>query len=540
MNVRDALKFQCLSNSKLIAGKDNLLSEITGINILEALDIENWGKSGEIILTSFFALQNLEHNELEDFFKKLNLIGISAMIIKIERLVQRIPDNIICLCNKYSIPLIQINNKVKYESIVLGILGPIINTNMSLLNKYYEIHSDLTSLAMKMPSMDEILLELKKMIIHDVSLINTTNGDEISTNPLLSNVSIIKRSNIINAKYMKFNYERLNVIYKDLNISGNQLKVTVPYLGFNNYELIIHEEEDKISSEDFMVIENAVKFLQMELLKKYAVSKNLALHKNNITSDLLNNRFHDKKDFDEVLKSLEIHKENFYRIVIIKLYKYYQSQSSDNSLMSQIIEQIKNKVKSKYKNIAFLERSDRIVYIFNYDNKTNRFDINPIEKLINNIINNSIFKNLYYCISISTEVEKYDIPKANTESLDTQKILRLFHKSNKILFYEDLGIYRLFLESNNLDNIEKFISPKIIEFKKEFPQLFETLEIFLDTNQNYKLTSEILFLHPKSVRYRIDKIKEILGIEFTNCEDILQIQVASRLFKLIQSEVTND
>jgi PucR family transcriptional regulator, purine catabolism regulatory protein len=536
LKVKEMLKIQSLEGAKLLAGKNGTLNEINGINVLEALDIENWGRSGEVILTSFFALQNLSDSELDIFFKKLHDIEISAIIIKIERLVQHIPNKIIELCDRHLIPLVQISKGVKYESIILEILGPIINKNVALLNKYYEIHSELTSLALKIPTMNEILSEFKKMIQRDVSLINSVKKTEISTNPELCDVTILGKSKVLKEKYMHFTYERIKVVYNSTNPNtvGKQLRVRIPYLGFNDYELIIHELQDDISSEDFMVIENAVKFLQMELLKKYAVSQNLSLQKNNIISDLLNDRLHEKKDIDEVLESLNIHNHKYYRVIIIKLYQRDQNKNLDKNLMIPIIEQIKNIFKFNFQDIAFLERSDRIVFIFNFDK--DKFNVSSIEKYMHNMAENNLFKEFYFGLSISSKVEKPDIPKANVEVLDTQKILRLFHNSNKILAYEDLGIYKLFLEADNLDQLEKFISPRIVRFRLDYTQLFETLEIFINTNQNYTLTSETLFLHPKSVRYRIDKIKDILNLDFTNPEELLQIQVASRLFKLIELE----
>jgi PucR family transcriptional regulator, purine catabolism regulatory protein len=538
MKVKDILKIESLKGAKLIAGTNGTLNAVNGVNVLEALDIENWGRSGEVILSSFFALNNLSDKELEIFFQKLHDIGISAIIIKIERLVQHIPNKIIELCDKHLIPLIQIGKGVKYESIILEILGPIINRNMSLLNKYYEIHSELTSLALKMPSMDEILSEFKKMIQRDVTLINSSKKTEINTNPELCDVTIIRKIKVIQEKYMQFNYMRYEVVYNGINRNSvcTQIRVPVPYLGFNDYVLIIHELHSQISSEDFMIIENAVKFLQMELLKRYAVSQNLAQQKNNIVADLLHGRLHEKKDVDEVLESLNIYNRKYYRVILIKLYQRDKNKNLDKTLMTPILNQIKNSFKSNFQEIAYLERPDRIALVFNFDHNENDFNLNSIEKLMNSMAESNLFKEYYYCLSISSKVEKFDIPKANLEVLDTQKILRLFHNTNKILAYEDLGIYKLFLEADSLNQLEKFISPKLRKFRLDNPQLFETLEIFINTNQNYTLTSEMLFLHPKSVRYRIDKIKELLGIEFANPEEILQIQVASRLFKLTELE----
>lgn len=533
---------QSLYGIKLIAGKDGISNEIHGVNVLEATDIANWGRHGEVILTSFFALHNLNDNDLDAFFEKVHNIGISAIIIKIDRLVTHIPDKIIWLCDNYSIPLIQISKDVKYESIILEILGPIINRNMNLLNKYYEVHSELTSLAMKMPSMDEILREFKKMILRDVSLINHIKGTEISTNPELSGVTIIDTSDVSTEKYVHFKYERKTAIYNNTNpkITGKQIRVRIPHLVYDDYELVIHELPDQISSEDFMIIENAVKFLQMELLRSYVISQNLFQQKNNIISDLLNDRLYAEKDMDEVLESLNLNKHKHYQVLLIKLYQRDEKRKMVNNLMPQALRQIRIKFKSSFKDIIFLEKSDIVMFILNFNDTQNNFTAETIENIMNSLVENELFKELYYYISISSKVDKLGIPKANREVLDTQKILMLFYNSNKILQYEELGIYKLFLDSNSLGDLNKFISPKIAAFKHDYPLLFETLKTFLDTNQNYILTSEKLFLHPKTVRYRIDKIKSMLGIDFANPEEILQIQIASRLFKLIDGRNVNE
>ena len=535
MNITNILKLHSLDGAKLIAGKAGIANEITGVNILEATDITNWGRSGELILTSFFALQNLSDSELDLFFEKLHHIGISAVIIKIDRLVPQIPEKIVELCDKYVIPLIQIGKDVKYESIILAILGPIINKNMNLLNKYYEIHSEMTSLALKMPLMSEILFEFKKMILRDVSLINSTKGTEISTNPELCDVTITGSEEVSTEKYVRFEYERKSVIYNAVKpkTKGKQLRVHIPHLGYDNYELVIHEIPEQISSEDFMVIENGVKFLQMELLKSHVISQNLFQQKNNIISDLLNDRLYDEKDIDDVLESLKINKHKYYQVILIKLYQQNENKHLSQSLMPEVLRQIRFQFKSIFQEVVFLEKLDRVVFILNFSDKQAGLTVESVEKIMNSLAMRNLFTEFHYYGSISSKVERKGIPKANREVLDTQKVLRLFHNSNKILSYEELGIYILFLNSEHLGDLENFISPRIATFRHKYPQLFETLNTFLDTSQNYNLTADKLFVHPKTVRYRMDKIKDLLKIDFSNSEELLQIQIAARLFKLV-------
>ncbi|MDU4960881.1 MAG: PucR family transcriptional regulator [Sporomusaceae bacterium] len=539
MNIKDIIKTHSLSGARFIAGCEAPLLEITGVNILEATDISSWGRAGEVILTSFFALQNLNDQELDRFFEKLHHIGISAFIIKIDRLLPQIPQLIITLCDKHQIPLIQIGKDIKYESIILAILGPIINQNINLLNKYYEAHSELTRLALKMPSMSRILHEFKKMLARDVSLRNATKGTVVSTNPALDDVTVTGFRAVLTERYVHFPYERKDVVYNAFmpQLAGQQLCVHIPHLGYDDYELIIHELTEQIAAEDFMVLENGVKLLQMELLKKYVISQNLFQQKNNLISDLLNDRLYDEKAIDEALESLAINNYLYYQVVLIKLSPKNGNGLKD--LMPQALRQIRLLFKAGFAETVFLEKLDRIVFIVNLDEKQPAIAAAAIEKLMNSPALKQLLKEFHYSASLSSKVARQDIPRANIEVLDAQKVLRVFHNGNTILPYEELGIYKLLLSMDSLGDLEKFIPPHIAAFRYKFPQLFETLKTFLDANQSYPITAEKLFLHPKTVRYRLQKINESLAIDFTNPEEILQIQVAARLFKLLDGRKNN-
>ena len=176
MDIQQTLEISSLASARVIAGRGGLHRTVTGIMVLEATDIEKWGREGEIILSSYFALKDLSESETARFFEKLAQIGISALMIKIDRLLPDIPAFAVEFCDRNNIPLIQISKDVKYEAVILQILGPLIDQNVSLLNRHYEVHNQLTQLALKEPSVHTILNELKKMLSCNVTLVNRTKA----------------------------------------------------------------------------------------------------------------------------------------------------------------------------------------------------------------------------------------------------------------------------------------------------------------------------------------------------------------------------
>ena len=138
MIVREILLLPSFEGASIIAGKTGMDNEITGAMVLEAIDIENWGKRGQLIISSFYALEHLSESETVMFFRTMSSIGIGALVFKPERLMVEAPERIIELCDDFDLPLIKLAPQVKYESILLDVLGHILDSNLTLLNRFFD------------------------------------------------------------------------------------------------------------------------------------------------------------------------------------------------------------------------------------------------------------------------------------------------------------------------------------------------------------------------------------------------------------------
>lgn len=66
----------------------------------------------------------------------------------------------------------------------------------------------------------------------------------------------------------------------------------------------------------------------------------------------------------------------------------------------------------------------------------------------------------------------------------------------------------------------------------EKPLLFETLHAFIENNNNHNQTAKKLFVHPKTIHYRMNKIKDSYNIDVTNYNDVFDIILAMKLLTL--------
>ncbi len=535
LTVRDILDFESLYESELIAGMKGLQKEVTGIMVMEAPDIEEWGNVGQVCLTSYFALKDLTLTETKDFFAKANKIGIVAFIVKLDRLVKQIPSYFIDECNMYQIPLIKIPKETHYETIILNIMETLINKNKVLLDRYYMISNQFTNLALREPRLKDILALLEDLIPNPVSFSenNSIIYRNININPELENVQVIDSTKLSKKRYTNFEYERQVVIHSDFPTQQHsQLLVGIPSLGTDVYRLIIHELNQQTTEEDFMAIENTVSSLQMELLKKYALQQQNLSHLNELINDLIYARYQSEEELAEILNFLHFSHQDKFHLVTFDLSVQTNKNKVKREDSESIVKALSNYISIHWKRFVTLVKKDKIIFLICNSDSERQFN-EKITAAIHSFTSLSYYSHLSFNTGISCQSNISDLHLANKQANNILKILKLTNQENKIISYQELGVIQLFLETNDLEHLIKFVPDKILEIQKTNPELNKTLKVFLDHNQNYKTTAQELFIHPKTAKYRIERLIKLANIDFNNPEELLQINIGLRLLDFI-------
>lgn len=109
------------------------------------------------------------------------------------------------------------------------------------------------------------------------------------------------------------------------------------------------------------------------------------------------------------------------------------------------------------------------------------------------------------------------------------QILKRLNKSNSIVNYKDLGIFRLFFEMNRFDEMEELFNENLLKLKeyddKNSSNLMKTLNVYIKNNRNIGKTAQELFIHRNTMKYRINRIEDILQCDLKNEEAIFNIKL---------------
>lgn len=129
-----------------------------------------------------------------------------------------------------------------------------------------------------------------------------------------------------------------------------------------------------------------------------------------------------------------------------------------------------------------------------------------------------------------------DLQNFNKVILESRKALemsKIYKKSNCIVNYKDMGVFRLFFDMNNHLEMEKLFDENLSKLKKydekNSSNLMDTLITYLRENRNLGNTAEKLYIHRNTIKYRIRRIEEILDCNLKNEDTVFNIKLSIKI-----------
>ncbi|MEU2355517.1 helix-turn-helix domain-containing protein [Streptomyces misionensis] len=130
-----------------------------------------------------------------------------------------------------------------------------------------------------------------------------------------------------------------------------------------------------------------------------------------------------------------------------------------------------------------------------------------------------------------------DIPHHYQEAERALDVRRQSRERYGTSFFDELGLYRILGPGSGRRELETFVQEwlgRLIDYdSRHHTTMVETLSRYFDCGGNYDETAESLAIHRSTLRYRLQRIREISGNDLSNVDDRLNLQVATRVWKIM-------
>lgn len=131
------------------------------------------------------------------------------------------------------------------------------------------------------------------------------------------------------------------------------------------------------------------------------------------------------------------------------------------------------------------------------------------------------------------------IPRSYREAQHAVKIGRALNGPNNIACFAELGIYRMLLQFAQSQNPNEFFCEalqRLLEYDQQADkELVKTLTAFLECNGNLTETSDRLYIHRNTLKYRLERIRDITQIDLDDSENRLMLHLGLKMNQIVST-----
>ncbi|RCX16045.1 PucR-like helix-turn-helix protein [Anaerobacterium chartisolvens] len=328
------------------------------------------------------------------------------------------------------------------------------------------------------------------------------------------NVQSIKKSRL-DEKVRKNNYP----FYLSNKATGKgMLIVAVSIHQIEVAHIALYELNRKFSENDYKLLYNLGNIVSQELQKNELYKENKGLVYSNLLADMLENKVGNIKDIHQRFRVLGYTlKENLY--VLATSPKGYKSSKARHNIAEQLIRLLPGSIYVIYR--------DTIVLLLSRPKNTHitEYEFQELEAYLSNI--NQI-AGLSICFSDIWEIQRY-----YKQALKASELGVKLNDSKYIFKYENYSIFHMIELCGEHENLWNFCCPTVrvlLEYdKKNDTVLLKTLYHYLKNLKNPTKTSAELHIHKNTLFYRVDKIKNIIGSNLENGDELAEILISVKI-----------
>lgn len=540
MTVEELLQLPTIKGLKLISGNLGVHREISTVTVVDTPDGFQWLKGNEVVITTTYALEKTP-NAFLDFISKLLSRNISALIVKSDRYIKVIPENAKKLCDEKALPLIYCPAIYAFTDIINPTLSGIISKQAEQLKESSKIHESFLELAINDRSIHQILQTLSTLIQEPTAYVDTVfHKVYFSENVSEDSLYLKGLSYEIILNEYREKYQCIDVVNKEqkfgyIMLLSDRSDRTYPDTDSNIYKTAIEYASIVI------ILRMQIRISNRMIEEKYYSSFVGDLMLNNVkTREEINTRAH--------LYGWNLDGGGFVAIIDINNIKKYYLRNLDtgtNEKLQKYTDRIFDTsikyIKQAFPSTIYYSQSDFIAFLI-----TGKLPVSARKTLADTFsqIQHSLLNAVPFTISMGVGMYVDDIINIHNSYQQAKQVIQTVYQIqqfNRLFFYDQIGIYRLLfsISSNNeaIEFCDKYVKPLQQYDDQHHANLIETLQSIINCGWNLKLASEKLFLHYNSVKYRFQKICDLLEIDLRDNSRHTEIELALKIYLIQKNQI---
>jgi purine catabolism regulator len=553
--VREAMTIGPLADARLMAGRAGIDRRVAWVRVMETPESVNLVRTGDLFLTAAFAIKD-DPRAQSQLVGKLAAAGGAGLVVKPEPYLRGL-DDMAAEADRHSLPLFTVAPEVSWADLMAPLLERIINAEHARLKLSMDIHHRFTELVLDGKGVDEICRTLADLLDSAVSVEDASfhllahaggSGGDAHRRETIARHGTPQR--------VLFD-PGIQRVLRQVETRRGPMKVPAfPHLGMARERIIapitaanqvlgyISVLEHPPHNEElaFMAVEQAAIIMALALTKERELAELESRVRGEFLEDLIQGTYGDANAAQRRARQLGYPLTGRHVLLVADIDDFtgflrsrQLTEVAIQGVKREYLRRISGLVKADHPRALIEGRSDMIVSLLPLGPDGSWARVRPLADRIRESVAEW---RPGFTVSVvhSAPVAAPDgIEAAFKEVRAVHDALARFQRWDQVVAVPELGLTGLLASVQDdrlLDFARRHLGPLADHDRARGSQLLPTLRAYLETGEQQSAARR-LGIHPNTLRYRLERIREIGGMDLEDPEARLNLAVALRVHGLL-------
>lgn len=528
ITVEQALLIYPLSEGRLVAGKDGASRIVKSVNVMDAPDITEWIKTGEMLFTTAYIIKD-HPDEAIELMRKLDARGSAGLGIKLGRFWSSIPESIMQEADRLHFPLIELPYQFTFSDQMNGLFLAELERNTLSLHDLLDKQKRLMQFALRSKSdirfFDQVL-----------GIVETPFAVVSSRGHMVYNATCYREQLLLQG--WPWREEAAWVRAEHGGYSRIPIEFEGECIGFAMFypaDSVLIKEEEGLFYQTAEILAYHLSCIYRDVLQR-SLNKDMGdlfvrYLNQNIDEGIL-------IDYTEELGVRVL--RGSYQCVWTKIVS-----NSGEVIRSSLLKEIRQEYEYN-----FVFRDLQVVHFLVEDGVFSIFSADGLDssaklmELLNQALHSVVNKKIVEHIQLSVSNKKMKpemLRQAYTECTEVYGLAQRLGMKDKVVQFGAIELAYLFkhVPAVEMSAYSGEVLAELLAKDPEYSQeMLRTLEAFLEHDGQVNEMAKHLFIHRNTAAYRLEKMSEILGMDFKKINDLLRLKLAF-MFRRMLVDQTN-
>lgn len=533
VTVEQILELDLLKDARLLAGGSGLDHKVTSVTVGEVPDIAEWLSGGELVLSTLFAVKG-DLDLQREFCRRVMMADAAGLFVKTTRFVESLPADIIELANKRRFPIVEVPQSLRWTRLMQEATELIINRQASLLEQSQSIHRSLLRIVIQGGGWQDLTDEASRLLDRPVVVLDTSLQVLAASRELpLTSADLetgLKRPEARD----RFTGAATGQGQKPFRLAADGLPALFALPIVSSHRRLGYvcafTDAEELKANEVLILEHCATIAALEMAQDRVRFETEVRLKGDFVDSVISGAVSTGDslsrrgaflgcDLSQGATVLLLGVDEFDGLVLRKR----MDEAELNRRIEQFFTQCSRHLASNEpSSLASLKSGSVVVFVCG----NTAHDATALKRLVTALQNvGRTASDLSVSAGISGFTpELSQMGRAYQEALVALKVARKLHGVGSRLHFAEVGTYRLLLDAWERDPEEiRILYEDTIGAVDRYDvanntQLTETLVVFFRNNENLTQTAADLHAHRHTIRYRLEKIGEISGLNVFETE----------------------